>query len=78
MGKLHDNRNAKTCPNLKNLMSKPSEELCSLLKVALETQKAKLIEAEGPSSPHEDSINKDLRWLSKVNAAKADKEFTRK
>jgi hypothetical protein len=78
MGQLHDNRNAKTCPNLKNLMTKTSEELGGLLKAALEMQKQKLIEHEGPSSPYEASINTELLWLSRVNTAKADKEVARK
>ena len=77
MGQLLDNRDSKTCPNFKNLKGKSSEELRDLLKIALERQKEKLIEHEGPASSYEASINKELQWLSKVKVAVADKEASR-
>lgn len=73
IGKIIDCRNGKTCPNFKNLNGKTATELKELLKKALENQKKMLIENEGADSPYESGINTELTWLSKFNAAKADK-----
>lgn len=74
VGKIIDNRCAKTCPNYQNLKKKNSEELRDLLKKALEKQNEQLIEHEGPSSSYAKSIAKELQWVNKLNPAKADKE----
>mmetsp|Transcript_8965 Transcript_8965/g.20203 ORF Transcript_8965/g.20203 Transcript_8965/m.20203 type:complete len:206 (+) Transcript_8965:44-661(+) len=73
MGQLLDNRDAATCPNFDNFRRKGAEELKKLLETALTEQKKALIEAEGPGSAYEDSLKKELAWLSKINTVKADK-----
>uniref|UniRef100_A0A7S2WPV8 Uncharacterized protein n=1 Tax=Rhizochromulina marina TaxID=1034831 RepID=A0A7S2WPV8_9STRA len=74
MGNIIDHRDHENGPSFSNFKAKNSGELKELLLKALDTQKERLVEHEGPNSTYLRAINKEITWASKVNAEKADKE----
>lgn len=74
VGAIKDFRDKENSPNFNNLAKKPSEELKDLLVKAINEQKRQLIEAEGEGTPTEKELNSMLKWATKINAKKADKE----
>jgi hypothetical protein len=74
VGTIKDFRDKKTSPNFNNLARKSSEELKELLVKAINKQKKQLVEAEGAGTATEKDLNTMLKWASKINAKKADKE----
>jgi hypothetical protein len=55
-------------------VKKPSKELQALLLKALEEQKRQLMEAEGSGTATEKELDTLLKWATKINPDKADKE----
>ena len=74
VGTIKDFRDKSTSPNFNNLAKKPSEELKELLVKAINEQKRQLIESEGTGTGTEKELNSMLKWVSKINTKKADKE----
>lgn len=74
VGKLLDLRDKDQCPSFRNFANKSSSELKDLLLKALENQKAQLAEHGGEGSALEKELQGLIKWATKVNADKADKE----
>ena len=74
VGQLLDLRDKEQCPSFRNLARKPSAELRELLLKALENQKAQLVEHEGAGTPLEKELNGLLKWATKLDPTKADRE----
>lgn len=74
IGKIIDKRDMSTCPNMKNFSRMGVQELKDKLCAALRAQKLVLQEKEGPGTRLESELDRDLRWASRVDAPKADKE----
>ncbi len=74
VGTIKDFRDKENSPTFSNLVRKPSEELKELLINAINEQKRQLVEAEGSGTATEKELNTMLKWATKVNAKKADKE----
>ena len=77
VGKIKDLRDMKSKPSFSNFLSKDCEELKELLIRAVQGQMAALVEAEGGGTPTEKELKDMLKWVSKVNVDKADKEAAR-
>jgi len=73
LGNLVDKRDKATCPNLKNMAKKTSQELKDLCEKALEEQIRQLKEEEGDDTELEVELRKELREVKAVNVNKADK-----
>ena len=73
-----DKRPKGTCPSGKKLMKKDCASLIETLTLALEKQIEQLVEAEGEGTELERELNKELTWVGKVNAEKADREAAKK
>jgi hypothetical protein len=74
VGTLLDLRDKSQAPSFANYLKMSSSGLKELLVKALQEQRRQLLEAEGPGTPTERDIDQMLKWASKVNADKADKE----
>ena len=77
VGKIKDLRDMKSKPSFTNFLSKGSEELKDLLIRAIQKQMKALVESEGEGTSTEKELKDMLKWVTKVNADKADKEATR-
>jgi hypothetical protein len=74
VGTVLDLRGKSKAPSFANYFQMPSSDLKVLLLKALQEQRRQLVEAEGPGTSTERDIDQLLKWASKVNADKADKE----
>jgi hypothetical protein len=74
VGTLLDLRDKSQAPSFANYLTMSASGLKELLVKALQEQRRQLLEAEGPGTPTERDIDQMLKWASKVNADKADKE----
>mmetsp|Transcript_12032 Transcript_12032/g.28533 ORF Transcript_12032/g.28533 Transcript_12032/m.28533 type:complete len:274 (-) Transcript_12032:219-1040(-) len=74
VGTIKDFRDKEKSPTFNNLAKKSSEELKELLVKAISEQKRQLIESDGPGTSTEKELNSMLKWVSKINTKKADKE----
>ena len=74
VGTIKDFRDKENSPNFNNLAKRTSNELKELLVKAIMEQKRRLIESEGAGTGTEKELNSMLKWASKLNAKKADKE----
>ena len=77
VGTIKDFRDTTKSPTFNNLVKKSSEELKELLVKAINEQKRQLIESEGTGTNTEKELNSMLKWVSKINTKKADKEAQR-
>merc|ERR1711935_1123276 len=74
VGTIKDFRDKENSPNFNNLAKRTSSELKELLVKAIMEQKKRLIEYEGAGTATEKELNSMLKWASKLNTKKADKE----
>eukprot|EP00531_Pseudo-nitzschia_arenysensis_P005013 CAMPEP_0116140396 /NCGR_PEP_ID=MMETSP0329-20121206/13821_1 /TAXON_ID=697910 /ORGANISM="Pseudo-nitzschia arenysensis, Strain B593" /LENGTH=263 /DNA_ID=CAMNT_0003635499 /DNA_START=75 /DNA_END=866 /DNA_ORIENTATION=- len=74
VGTIKDFRDKENSPTFSNLVRKTSEELKELLIKAINEQKRQLVEADGSGTATEKELNTMLKWATKINAKKADKE----
>jgi hypothetical protein len=74
VGKIKDLRDAAGCPSFQNFAKKTSEELRTLLLKALEEQKKQLVAAEGTGTATEKELDRMIKWATKLNTNKAEKE----
>ena len=74
VGKLLDMRDKNACPSFRNFANKPSSELQTLLLKALKNQKAQLVEHEGSGTALEKELDGLIKWTTKVDTNKAEKE----
>eukprot|EP00977_Amphora_coffeiformis_P005394 scaffold1147_cov172-Amphora_coffeaeformis.AAC.23 len=74
VGKLIDLRDKEKCPSFRNFANKPSSDLKDLLLKALENQKAKLVEHDGEGTALEKELQGLVKWATKLDPNKADKE----
>lgn len=77
IGHVLDRRNMEDCPNFSNLSKKPAAELKALVVKALEEQRRQLKEHEGSNRKVEKRIEKELKWVQRLDPAQADKEARR-
>ena len=76
VGTILDLRNKDMCPSFQNFAKKDAQQLKEWLLQALQGQKEELVKHEGPGTPTEVELDKLLKWTTKVNPGKADKEAT--
>lgn len=74
IGHVLDQRNHADCPNFTNFAHKPSAELKELCLKALDEQLRQLKEHEGSARKLEKKIEKERRWVEKLDPRKVDKE----
>lgn len=74
VGTLLDKRDKAKAPSFANFSQKHSSELRDLLLKALKEQKKQLVEAEGTGTETEREIDQLVKWATKINPDKADKE----
>jgi hypothetical protein len=74
VGDILDLRGKEEAPSFANFAKKSSQELRELLLKALEEQKKQLVAAEGTGTPTEKELNTMIKWATKVNVDKADRE----
>lgn len=74
VGKIKDLRDKSQCPSFANFASKPASELKELLLKALQNQQTQLIEHEGEGTAQEKELKEMIKWTTKLDPAKADKE----
>lgn len=74
VGTIKDFRDTAKAPTFNNLVKKSSEELKELLINAIDEQKRQLIESEGKGTGTEKELTSMMKWVSKINTKKADKE----
>jgi hypothetical protein len=74
VGTIKDFRDKEKAPSFNKFAKKPSEELKDLLIQAINEQMKQLVEAEGAGTSTEKELTKMLKWASKVNGKKADKD----
>ena len=77
VGKLMDMRDMTQCPSFRNFANKPAAELQKLLLKALENQKKQVLEHEGPESSVLPELEKLVKWTTKLDPNKAEKEATK-
>jgi hypothetical protein len=74
VGHILDLRDKATCPSFQNFARKSSLELRELLLKAMEEQKKQLVALDGTGTPTEKELNNMIKWATKLNADKADRE----
>merc|ERR1712238_206885 len=74
VGTIKDLRDKSKTPCFNNFANKTSEELRDLLMKAINEQKLQLCESEGSGTSTEKELNEMLKWATKLNVKKADKE----
>jgi len=74
VGTIKDLRDKSKTPCFNNFANKTSEELRDLLMKAINEQKLQLCESEGSGTSTEKELNVMLKWATKLNVKKADKE----
>jgi len=74
VGTIKDLRDKSKTPCFNNFANKTSEELRDLLMKAINEQKVQLCESEGSGTSTEKELNLMLKWATKLNVKKADKE----
>lgn len=74
VGTIKDFRDKVNSPSFNNLAKKTSKELKELLVKAINEQKRQLVGSEGTGTGTEKDLNSMLKWASKINTKKADKE----
>jgi len=74
VGTIKDLRDKSKTPCFNNFANKTSEELRDLLMKAINEQKLQLCESEGSGTSTEKELNLMLKWATKLNVKKADKE----
>ena len=74
VGTIKDFRDKSTAPHFNNFAKMTSEELRDLLIKAINEQKVQLSESEGTGTSTEKELNSMLKWATKLNVKKADKD----
>lgn len=74
VGALQDLRDKTKAPSFNNLAKKESEELRTLLLKACEEQKRQLMKHDGEGTDTEKELKGIIKWATKLNPKKADKE----